>query len=75
MTERDLADDLAERLRVAHRRVRALDADGEVKQRVSRRLLAISDASKHDLARASRRLDAVLADLDAGRLPGGDEPS
>ena len=62
-----LADDLARRLREAHRRVATLDADDETKQRVVRRLIAVTDASKHDLARASRRLEDLLADLDAGR--------
>ena len=67
--DRELADSLSERLRDAHRRVRTLPVEPEVKQRVARRLLAISDASKHDLERASRRLDVLLADLDTGRLP------
>ena len=65
----DPAADLAVRLKDAHRRVRDLDADDEVKARVARRLVAVSDASKHDIPRAAARLDAVLADLDAGRLP------
>ena len=71
MTEPDdaLAADLAVRLKDAHRRVRALDVDPEVKGRVARRLLALTDASKHDLGRASARLDRLLADLDEGRLP------
>ena len=65
----DLFTELSEKLRLAHRRVASLDADGEQKARVTRRLLAISDASKHDLQRADKRLDALLADLDAGVLP------
>jgi len=65
----DEAADLAVRLKEAHRRVRDLDADDAVKARVARRLIALSDASKHDIPRASARLDAFLADLDAGRLP------
>ena len=67
----DVAADLAVRLKDAHRRVRELDADDEIKGRVARRLIALTDASKHDLARAAARLDALLADLDAGRLPSG----
>jgi hypothetical protein len=66
----DLAGELALRLRDAHRRVATLDAPEEQKARVARRLIAITDASKHDLDRASARLDRLLADLDAGRLPG-----
>ena len=68
-SDRALADSLSERLRNAHRRVRTLPVEPDVKQRVARRLLAISDASKHDLERASRRLDVLLDDLDAGRFP------
>ena len=60
---------LAARLRDAHRRVAALDAPDDQKARVARRLIALTDASKRDLVRASARLDALLADLDAGRLP------
>ena len=61
--------DLSRRLREAHRTVAGLDAEPEVKERVTRRLIAVTDASKHDLRRASERLDALLADLAAGRLP------
>lgn len=60
---------LSNRLRDAHRRVGSLTLPEDQKARVARRLLAISDASKHDLARASARLDALLADLDEGRVP------
>ena len=67
MSEQEQAAELAIRLKAAHARVRGLDADSEVKARVTRRLLALTDASKHDVARASARLDALLADLDAGR--------
>ena len=69
MSEDELAAELAVRLRDAHRRVAALDAPDDQKARVARRLIALTDASKHDLARASARLDRLLADLDAGRLP------
>ena len=54
-------------LRDAHRLVASLDASAEEKSSITRRLLAISDASKHDLARAARRLDVFLADLESGR--------
>ena len=60
---------LATRLRDAHRRVASLDAPDDQKARVARRLIALTDASKRDLVRASARLDRLLADLDAGRLP------
>lgn len=63
MTEEQQAVDLAARLLDAHRRVRALDAG--LRAGATRRLLAISDSSKRDVARASARLDVLLADLDA----------
>lgn len=59
-----LFDDLAERLREAHHRVAAIPAGDRNKPAIIRRLLAISDSAKQDLARASRRLDALLAELD-----------
>ena len=65
----ELEAQLATRLRDAHRRVATLDVPDDQKARVARRLIALTDASKRDLVRASARLDALLADLDAGRLP------
>lgn len=62
-----LAGELSGRLREAHRRVRDLDASDAVKGAVTRRLIAVTTASKHDVRRASLRLDLLLADLDAGR--------
>lgn len=56
--------DLADRLKLAHRRVAALPPEAD-KQAVTRRLLAISDAAKHDMTRASSRLDRLLAELPA----------
>ncbi len=68
----ELAAELAARLRDAHRRVSRMEAAPEEKARVARRLLALTDASKHDVERASRRLDLLLADLDAGLVPADD---
>ena len=65
----ELEAQLAVRLRDAHRRVAALEASDDQKARVARRLIALTDASKRDLVRASARLDRLLADLDAGVLP------
>jgi hypothetical protein len=59
----DLFGELAARLREAHALVRGLDLPAEEKAAVTTRLIAITDASKHDLDRASARLDALLADL------------
>ena len=72
MTE-DLAADLAVRLRDAHRRVARLEVSDDEKARAARRLLALSDTAKRDLARASARLDRFLADLDAGRIAAADD--
>jgi len=68
MTE-ELAAELAVRLRDAHRRVATMEASPDEKARVARRLIALTDASKHDVTRASARLDLLLADLDAGLVP------
>ena len=65
---------LAERLRDAHRRVARLDLPADEKARVVGRLVALTDASKHDVARASARLDRLLADLDAGVAPADEGP-
>ncbi|GGO65113.1 hypothetical protein [Nonomuraea cavernae] len=55
-------DELARRLREAHRRVRLLPA--AEKERMGRRYLAICDLAKRDRERAATRLDAFLAALD-----------
>jgi hypothetical protein len=60
---------LAARLKEAHGRVRTMDVPEEVRVALTRRLLVITAASKQDLAAAARRLDRLIADLDAGRLP------
>ena len=69
----DLHAELAVRLRDAQRRVGSLAATDDQRARVARRLIALTDASKRDAVRASARLDALLADLDAGRLPPPDD--
>jgi hypothetical protein len=61
----ELFADLSLRLRDAHRRVASLAVPDDEKALYTRRLLAITDAAKHDLGRASRRLTAFRADLDA----------
>lgn len=68
----DPAADLAARLLEAHRRVRSLDVPGDEKARATRRLLAITDASKHDVGRAAKRLEVFLGDLDEGRIAASD---
>jgi hypothetical protein len=39
---------------------------------LTRKLLVITAAAKHDLADAARRLDRFSKELDEGRLPGAD---
>jgi hypothetical protein len=55
---------LARRLREAHRRVRSCVVPDDVRARLIRRLLAISEAAKRDIPTASARLDAFLKALD-----------
>lgn len=69
MEDAELFADLSIRLRDAHRRAASLEAPEDEKARVLRRLLAISDATKHDLRRSSERLDVFLSDLDRGWRP------
>ena len=64
----DVAMQLAADLAFAHRRLRELDIADDEKALASKRLLAISDASKHDVGRAAERLHAFMRDLDAGRI-------
>ena len=64
---------LSDGLRLAHRRVAALEVDDVAKGRAAQRLLAISDAAKHDTTRAAARLDRFLSDLDAGHVVGAGE--
>jgi hypothetical protein len=64
---------LAARLLEAHRRVRSWPGPEAEKARATRRLLAISDASKHDVRRAAKRLDAFLSDLDEGRVSAAED--
>lgn len=64
MDDEGLFTELADRLRVAHLRVADLKAPEAEKLSVSRQLRVISDAAKHDVKRASKRLDTFLADLD-----------
>ncbi|MFE0256160.1 hypothetical protein [Streptomyces sp. NPDC059010] len=60
---------VAVRLKEAHARVRALQVPEGVRMALTRKLLVITAAAKHDVADAARRLDSFMADLDGGRLP------
>ncbi|WP_329138564.1 hypothetical protein [Streptomyces sp. NBC_00670] len=63
---------VANQLKEAHSRVRALQVPEGVRMALTRKLLVITAAAKHDLAGAARRLERFSADLDEGRLPGAD---
>ena len=60
---------VADQLKEAHARVRALQVPEGVRMALTRKLLVITAAAKHDLADAARRLEGFVADLDAGRFP------
>jgi hypothetical protein len=59
-------------LKQAHTRVAGLQVPEEIRVQLSRKLLVVTAASKHDLAGAARRLDALMKDLDEGRFPDQD---
>jgi cell division protein YceG involved in septum cleavage len=63
---------VADRLKEAHANVRALQVPEGVRVALTRKLLVITAAAKHDLAEATRRLDRFMADLEEGRFPEGD---
>lgn len=58
---------LAAQLRTAHVRIEPMPA--EVRQRLHRHLLAITDLAKRDHELAARRLTAFIAELDSGLDP------
>jgi hypothetical protein len=63
---------LADQLKEAHTRVRELQVPEGVRMALSRKLLVITAAAKHDLADAATRLERLMKDLDEGRFPEGD---
>ncbi|MFD3525494.1 hypothetical protein [Streptomyces sp. NPDC058653] len=63
---------VADRLKEAHTRVRALQVPEGVRMALTRKLLVITAVAKHDLLDAARRLDRLMKDLDEGRFPQGD---
>jgi hypothetical protein len=60
---------VADRLKVAHSRVRSLHVSEDVRLALIRKLLVITAAAKHDVAGAAQRLDHLVRDLDEGRFP------
>ncbi|MFH8570787.1 hypothetical protein [Streptomyces sp. NPDC017993] len=65
----ELYGHVADRLKVAHARVRTLQVPEGVRMALTRKLLVITAAAKHDLADAARRLEWFMEDLDEGRYP------
>ncbi|WP_079064151.1 hypothetical protein [Streptomyces sp. NRRL F-4489] len=65
----ELYGSVADRLKDAHARVRTLQVPEGVRMALTRKLLVITAAAKHDLAGAARRLERFLHDLDEGRYP------
>ncbi|WP_069170494.1 hypothetical protein [Streptomyces griseus] len=63
---------VADRLKEAHAKVRALQVPEDVRMALSRKLMVVTAAAKHDLPGAARRLDRLMKDLDEGRFPEGD---
>ncbi|MFD9003192.1 hypothetical protein ACFV0T_19785 [Streptomyces sp. NPDC059582] len=60
---------VANQLKEAHARVRSLQVPEGVRMALTRKLLVITAAAKHDLAAATRRLERFMEDLDEGRFP------
>ncbi|GAB3425858.1 SCO5555 family protein [Flindersiella endophytica] len=61
-TQRDFVD-LAHMLKAATKRLREAVVSPDERARLTRKLLVIASASKHDLASARRRLQGLLAEL------------
>ncbi|MFL6138053.1 MAG: hypothetical protein ACJ74O_09665 [Frankiaceae bacterium] len=64
----DLLDSLSRDLVRAHGHVSRIE-DGATRARLSRRLIAITNAAKHDLPAAGRRLRELLRMLDSAADP------
>jgi hypothetical protein len=60
---------VADPLKEAHAKVRALQVPDGVRMALTRKLLVTKAAAKHGPAEATGRLEAFTADLDAGRFP------
>lgn len=60
---------VAERLKLAHAAVRALDVPEATRESLTRSLLQVTEAAKRDLPEAARRLARFLDNLDDGAPP------
>ncbi|MTE21167.1 hypothetical protein F0L17_19000 [Streptomyces sp. TRM43335] len=65
-----LHDLVAARLKDAHTRVWRMRVPEDARKALTRRLLVITAAAKHDLSGAARRLDRFVAELDGEGTPG-----
>ena len=63
---------VANQLKEAHTRVRALQVPDGVRMALNRKLMVVTATAKHDLPGAARRLDRLMKDLDEGRFPEDD---
>ncbi|MGP4112368.1 hypothetical protein ACTWP5_15845 [Streptomyces sp. 4N509B] len=70
----ELYDRVAAGLKDAHRAVRELEVPEDVRRALARRLLAITSVAKQDLPSAARRLERLMEDVEAGRLPSESSP-
>jgi hypothetical protein len=61
---------LAADLKQAHARVRAATLPDDVRAALTRKLLVITAAAKHDAGGAQARLRRFIRDFEAGRFPG-----
>ncbi|MDI3406128.1 SCO5555 family protein [Streptomyces cavernicola] len=59
---------VADRLKEAHAKVRTLQVPEGVRMALTRKLLVITAAAKHDLTYAARRLDQFMIELDSERF-------
>ncbi|MBC9711606.1 hypothetical protein H9Y04_03375 [Streptomyces sp. TRM66268-LWL] len=67
----ELYGEVADQLKEAHRKVRELQVPESVRMALTRKLLVITAAAKHDLADAARRLGQFMDELDARALSDG----
>lgn len=68
-----LYDLVAARLKEAHTTVRRLQVPQDVRAALVRRLLVVTAASKHDPARAARRLERLMEDIRGSEVPAEQE--
>ncbi|WP_415951523.1 hypothetical protein [Streptomyces sp. KLOTTS4A1] len=68
----ELYGEVADQLKEAHRRVRALQVPESVRMALTRKLLVITAAAKHDLADAARRLGRFMDELETRALDEGE---